>query len=99
TPHPSDTVLAVKRFCTRHNIAFSTVANIDSAEIRSGVCWFIIRDSDLVEVIKICREKHLEPGKDIGILSYNDTPMKQIVGGGVSVISINFNRMGEMAAE
>jgi DNA-binding LacI/PurR family transcriptional regulator len=38
-------------------------------------------------------------GKDVGIISYNDTPMKQIVGGGISVISTNFELMGELTAE
>ena len=68
-------------------------------EIKKGQVYFVIRDSDLVEVIKTCRSKKFKLGKDVGVLSYNDTPMKQIVGGGISVISTNFELMGEKAAE
>ena len=56
-------------------------------------------DADLVRVVKTCRIKKFELGKDVGVLSYNDTPMKQIVGGGITVISIDFELMGEQAAK
>ncbi len=72
---------------------------MNTSEIEKGQAYFVIRDNDLVEVIKTCRSKRLELGKDVGVLSYNDTPMKQIVGGGISVISIDFEKMGKQAAE
>jgi len=99
TPHPSETVNAVRFFCTKHNIPFKKFKNINTAKIENGQLYFVIRDSDLVKVIKTCREKSMEIGKDVGVLSYNDTPMKQIVGGGISVISTDFELMGKLAAE
>lgn len=99
TPHPAETVSAVRRFCEKHNIRFRLFKNAHGLELESGQCWFTIRDSDLVEVIKSCRTKGLKAGSDIGVLSYNDTPMKQIVGGGISVISTDFEQMGILAAE
>jgi len=99
TPHPAETVSAVRRFCEKHDIRFRLFKNAHGLEVKSGQCWFTIRDSDLVEVIKACRTKGLKAGSDIGVLSYNDTPMKQIVGGGISVISTDFEQMGILAAE
>ena len=99
TPHPSETVSAVRRFCRRQAIQFHQKEKIKDAAIKKGQVYFVIRDSDLVEIIKSCRLKGLELGKDIGVLSYNDTPMKQIVGGGISVISTDFEKMGELAAD
>jgi len=99
TPHPADTVLAISRFCDRHGIGYRIVKNTIHEQVKKGQCWFLIRDADLVEVIKKCREKNLKTGRDIGILSYNDTPMKQIAGGGISVISTDFEQMGSLAAE
>jgi DNA-binding LacI/PurR family transcriptional regulator len=52
-----------------------------------------------VQIIKTCRNRQFILGKDVGVISYNDTPMKQIVGGGISVISTNFEAMGELTAE
>lgn len=98
TPHPLETTHAVRRFCERNDIRYREVKKTSSQEVKEGQCWFIIRDIDLVEVIKLCRVKGLVTGKDIGILSYNDTPMKQIVEGGISVISTDFRLMGQLAA-
>jgi len=98
TPHPEETVIAVRSFCKTHGIAFQLTNQIHEANIRKGQVWFVIRDSDLVQIIKSCRSKGFLLGKDVGVLSYNDTPMKQIVGGGISVISTDFERMGKLAA-
>jgi DNA-binding LacI/PurR family transcriptional regulator len=36
-------------------------------------------------------------GSDIGVISYNDTPLKQILG--ITVISVDFNDMGIQTAK
>jgi DNA-binding LacI/PurR family transcriptional regulator len=38
-------------------------------------------------------------GKDIGLIGYNDSCFKELLVGGVSVISSQPNQMGKMAAE
>jgi DNA-binding transcriptional regulator YhcF (GntR family) len=99
TPHPPETVEAVKTFCKKNNIGFKKINQFDTTiPVKKGQAYFVIRDSDLVALIKVCRANGFELGRDIGILSYNDTPMKQIVGGGISVISADFELMGELAA-
>jgi DNA-binding LacI/PurR family transcriptional regulator len=99
TPHPSETVDAVKSFCKKNHISFRLVEHIHKSDIHKGQAWFVIHDADLVQIIKSCRSKGFNLGKDVGVLSYNDTPMKQIVGGGISVISTDFERMGKLAAD
>lgn len=99
TPHPAETVSAVQTFCSDNKIVFQKVNSIKSHEIASGQVYFVIRDADLVEVIKLCRDKNLVVGRDVGVISYNDTPMKQIVGGGITVISTDFEQMGQKAAD
>lgn len=99
TPHPSAIVTAVSGFCTKRSIAFKQVSSIHLDQVKENTAYFVIHDADLVEVIKSCRTKNLELGKDVGVLSYNDTPMKQIVGGGITVVSTDFEEMGREAAE
>lgn len=99
TPHPSEIISAVKNFCTLNNLEFKKSSTVNENEIESGKLFFVIRDADLVLVIKTCREKNLEIGSDIGVISYNDTPMKQIVGGGITVITTDFELMGQKAAQ
>ena len=99
TPHPAETVLAVRIFCKKNKLQFRNIKKLNESDVRIGKAYFVISDSDLVSIIKTCRSKKYELGKDVGVISYNDTPMKQIVGGGISVISTNFEKMGKEAAE
>ena len=99
TPHPAETVLAVRIFCKKNQLQFRNIKKLNESDVRIGKAYFVISDSDLVSIIKTCRSKKYELGKDVGVISYNDTPMKQIVGGGISVISTDFEKMGKEAAE
>ncbi|MCF6359086.1 MAG: GntR family transcriptional regulator, partial [Draconibacterium sp.] len=99
TPHPVEIVSAVRSFCKNHKIQFRNINTLNNSEIKKSQVYFVIRDADLVQVIKTCRARNFELGKDVGVISYNDTPMKQIVGGGITVISTNFEQMGKEAAE
>ncbi len=98
TPHPSETVVAINKFCKKYRIRLVNDTYFNSSRLRKGQAYFVIQDADLVKVIKECRNRNLILGKDVGVLSYNDTPMKEIVGGGISVISIDFEEMGKQAA-
>ncbi len=98
TPHPGEVVLAVKEFCEKNGIGFCRAEHFEKEKIKKGQAYFVIRDADLVEVILACREKKLSLGKEVGVISYNDTPMKQIVGNGITVISTDFEQMGRDAA-
>jgi hypothetical protein len=99
TAHPADTVPAMREFCKINQLGFRNARQLNEAEVKKGQIWFVIRDADLVQVIKACQIKKLVPGEDLGIISYNDTPMKEIIEGGITVISTDFKKMGEMAAE
>jgi DNA-binding transcriptional regulator YhcF (GntR family) len=99
TPHPVETVSAVRSFCKKNKLAFRKIRKVNASELEKGQAYFVIGDNDLVDVIKTCRTNKFILGKDVGVLSYNDTPMKQIVGGGISVISTDFEKMGKQAAE
>ena len=51
---------------------------------------------DLVNLVRQIRESTFTLGKDIGIISYNETPLKDLLG--ITVISTDFSAMGETAA-
>jgi DNA-binding LacI/PurR family transcriptional regulator len=38
-------------------------------------------------------------GKDIGIISYNETPWKEFILNGITTISTDFHKMGELTAQ
>jgi DNA-binding transcriptional regulator YhcF (GntR family) len=86
------------RFCRENYIKHSVNTNIKIALPARGDAFLVVSDQDLIELIKECIEHEWELGKDIGIISYDETPLKEILSGGISVISTNFRVMGETAA-
>ena len=98
TPHPAKTVAAFKRFCTDNSIKHRVAEKFSEKQLKAGQVYLAIKDADLVEIIKAGFKKDFQLGKDFGVISYNDTPMKEITGGGITVISTDFGLMGEKAA-
>jgi len=44
-------------------------------------------------------EGDLVVGRDVGVISYNETPMKKIILDGITTISTDFEMMGRRVAE
>ena len=88
-----------ERFCRQKGVNYQISCGIASDEaISKGDSFLIIDDDDLVRLVEIANERKLVIGQDIGIISYNDTPLKKVVGNGISVISTDFKKMGETIA-
>ena len=56
-------------------------------------------DRVLGNFLEQCRDKNIEPGVDVGFLSYNETPMKKFIYKGITVVSTDFKEIGTKAAE
>ncbi|MDX2191360.1 MAG: GntR family transcriptional regulator [Bacteroidota bacterium] len=95
---PEDNIIGFNKFCDQYNIKYSFENDLKPDLVQKGKCFIIYNDNDLIELIKTCRSKQLELGKDIGLISYDDTPMKEILEGGISVISTDFALLGKNAA-
>ncbi len=88
-----------KKFCMQNNFKFDVLSEItEDTEISAREVYIIIEENDLCNLIKKSREKKYEIGKDIGIISYNDSPLKEILLDGITVISTDHIKMGETAA-
>jgi DNA-binding LacI/PurR family transcriptional regulator len=59
--------------------------------------FITIEESALVSLVKQIRDNEFVLGRDIGVISYNDTPLKDLLG--ITVISTDFQAMGETAAQ
>lgn len=98
TPHPVETIDAFNHFCDDNQLIHTVLDQIENREVQPGQAYLVIKDSDLVKIVKDCKKNAYKIGSDIGIISYNDTPMKEIVGSGITVISTDFVRMGHDCA-
>jgi DNA-binding LacI/PurR family transcriptional regulator len=86
-------------FCEEEGFECEVLQRASNHEVEGGQCYVVIEEADLVEIIKQAAAKNLKLGKDIGVITYNDTPFKEILAGGISVLSTDFIRMGETMAE
>ena len=86
-------------FCAHNGIENKIIDTLNNRELSKGELYIILDDKNLIRIIKRIKDEHLTLAKDIGIISYNDTLLKEIVEGGITTISTNFNLMGERLAE
>jgi len=98
TNHPKETVDFFKKFCADHQVKYKIVINPADFEIQKGKAYISVSDRILGNFLEQCRDKNVEPGKDVGFLSYNETPMKKFIYKGISVVSTDFKELGTKAA-
>ncbi len=97
-PYPIRILNGFRKFCVKCNFDFEILSEIyDDMELQSKDLYITIEEMDLVNLVRQVRNKNLKLGEDIGIISYNDTPLKELLG--ITVISTDFKAMGETAAE
>ncbi|MFP9100319.1 GntR family transcriptional regulator [Flavobacterium sp. RHBU_24] len=87
------------RFCRDYKFTYEIIPDFENNSITPGEVYVIPNDRHLVNVIEQSRVQHLKIGKDVGIISYNDIPLKKVVGNGITTISTDFNAMGRLLAE
>jgi len=98
-PYPREIVIGFRNFCMQNNFSYKITDELKAnTELNRGECYIVIEEPDLVNLIKSCRLRKLKVGKEIGIISYNETPLKEILLDGISVISTDHAKMGETAA-
>jgi len=97
--HFKDITVGFRDFCRQHPIAFEVVNDIKSFEIRTGDAFVVVDDRDLEFLVRYSIEHQFQLGADLGIVSYNETPLKGIVASGITTISTDFAQMGKTMAE
>ena len=96
-PYPRRILTGFRRFCVEHQIDFEILDKVyDDMILKKGDLFITIEEPDLVNLVKQIRENEFVLGSEIGIISYNDTPLKSLLG--ITVISTDFKVMGETTA-
>lgn len=91
----------IRKFAQDQNILVSFYENQLPENIQAGESYLILSGQLEDELIKIARQaknQKLKIGKDIGILSYNESALNEIILNGLSVLSTDFKQMGVQAA-
>lgn len=96
---PPEIVRSFQRFIHDNNIEGEVLREYEPGSVEKGVVYYINDNAELWNLLRDCTAKKIKPGKDIGILSHNDEPVKELVGNGITTYSVSFNDMGKRAAQ
>jgi DNA-binding transcriptional regulator YhcF (GntR family) len=99
TYFPDEIVKGFKSFCREFAFNYKVVHKVSEEEVKAGEVYINLMEDDLVVLLGKITQTQLKVGKDIGIISYNETPWKQFILDGITTISTDFKKMGEMAAQ
>ena len=88
-----------ENFCLDNNFDYQIITEFYNFKINTGDVYIIPNDRDLVKVIEQAKIHNYKIGRDIGIISYNETPLKKVVENGITTISTDFEMMGEILAQ
>lgn len=88
-----------QNFCNKYGFVHAIIADLTKEVLQKGIAYINLMEDDLVTLVQKIISGNLEIGKDVGVISYNETPIKKIILKGITTISTDFEMMGRVAAE
>lgn len=96
---PAGTQAGFKAFGADFQLDHSIIRKVTPENLQKHELFIIFDDLELVNTLKLMHERGWKPVRDIGIISFDDHPVKEMIAGGISVLSTDFVQMGKTAAE
>ncbi len=99
TYHPKEILTGFYNFCVEYAFEHTIIHDIREETIETGTVYLSLMEDDLVILIEKIIDSKNEIGKDVGVISYNETPLKKIILNGITTVSTDFMLMGKNAAK
>lgn len=97
-PYPMRILHGFRKFCVEVNMDFEIIDEIyDDTILKEGDLFLVLEEADLVNLYKQAKKKKMVLGRDMGIIAYNETPLKELLN--IAVVTTDFVAMGEMTGE
>jgi len=96
---PKDIIKGFYRFCQQYAFNHLLVSDVLNEPIKPGEVYINLMEDDLVKLLDRILSLKLKVGEDVGVISYNETPLKKFIMNGITTISTDFRRMGTVAAQ
>lgn len=98
--HPQSSKEYFSKFCINYNFPFEIIDEItEKISILENSFYLVVKQEDLVKIVKKGKQKNLTPGSDYGLLAYNENPLYEVIENGIASIGINFEEVGNLAAD
>jgi DNA-binding transcriptional regulator YhcF (GntR family) len=98
-PNGADIVSGFKGFAKTVEFDTQVINDLSALSILPGDAFIVTDDNHLVELIQYANKAGLGIGRDLGILSYNESNLKSVIGNGISTITSDYLSMGKCIAE
>ena len=99
SPVENEIVNAFEKFIKNYKIKGKMVNTYVPGTVKKGRVYLSINNAELWTILKDVKQKKFKMGKDIGILSMNDEPIKELIFGGITTFSTDFSLIGKLAAQ
>jgi DNA-binding transcriptional regulator YhcF (GntR family) len=97
--YPRSIIYGFQTFCRTHGFeSLVTFNNFYATPLECGTAYIVVKDEDLVSLVKKVKSSCCKPGEEVGILAYNDSPLKEVLLNGITVMTTDHKAMGEAAA-
>lgn len=98
--HPQSSKRYFVQFCRDNAFDSEIIDEItETTFIQRDYCYLVIKQMDVVDIIKRAKVNHMKMGKDYGLIAYNENPFYEVIEDGVCSISVDFNLMGSIAGD
>lgn len=97
--YPAEILRGFKNYCQDYAFAYKVVHNITDETIGEGEVYINVMEDGLVALLEKIIQSGLVIGEQVGVISYNETPVKKLILNGITTISTDFHQMGITAAQ
>ena len=89
---PRDIIKGFYKFCQEYAFLHLLVSDVLNEPIKPGEVYINLMEDDLVKLLDRILSLKLEVGKDVGVISYNETPLKKFILNGITTVLIVWAR-------
>jgi DNA-binding transcriptional regulator YhcF (GntR family) len=98
TYHSKEIIIGFTHFCAENAFEYEIISDLVYETIEKETVYINLMEDDLVILIDKIIEQKLLLGTEVGIISYNETPLKRLLINGLTTISTDFVAMGTTVA-
>lgn len=93
--HPKEVISGAKSYCTLTDKTFRIANEANKGLIKPKTFFIVTKEADLAELLKLIKSSNLKLGQDIGVISFNETVLKELLD--ITVITTDWEQMGATA--
>ncbi len=96
---PEGRINGFMRYCLEENMEYLIIDKFEDLRIRQYEAYFTADDQSMVEIIRQIRLNRFLPGEDVGLVSFGESIFKEVLVGGLTTISVEYNEFGQRLFE